>query len=191
MKRLILIDNYDSFTFNLYHQIEKIFDGDIDVLRNDEVEIKNIKSYDIIVLSPGPKLPKDAGKMMEIIDVYFREKPIVGICLGMQGLAEYFGSPLIKLEHPEHGQSKLMKLLRSHSMFKDCPNEFNVGRYHSWGIKLEQLNKHLIPISIDEQQCVMSFQHSKYKIFGLQFHPESILTEYGDKIMENLLKICL
>lgn len=90
MKRLILIDNYDSFTFNLYHQIEKIFDGSIDVIRNDEVEIKNIKPYDIVVLSPGPKLPKDAGKMMEIIDVYYKEKPIIGICLGMQGLAEYF-----------------------------------------------------------------------------------------------------
>jgi anthranilate synthase component 2 len=186
-QKLMLIDNYDSFTFNLVHLIEVIFDGKIDVIRNDEIEVKSVANYDLIVFSPGPKLPKDAGKMMEIIHQYHSSKPMLGICLGMQGMAEYFGSKLSNLEFPEHGQSKKMKVISNHFIFKNCPDEFLVGRYHSWGIQKNDLSNQLVPLSIDEKNWVMSFVHNKYKIIGLQYHPESILSEYGKEVMENCL----
>jgi anthranilate synthase component 2 len=190
MFRILLLDNYDSFTYNLYHQLEKISDSDITVVRNDEMDMNTVSQYDVIVLSPGPKLPKDAGCMMDIIHQYHSCKPIIGICLGMQGLAEYFGSTLQNLDIPEHGQSKKMTVWQMQPLFENCPDVFNVGRYHSWGIKKKSLGKVLIPASIDEDNWVMSFVHETYKIIGIQFHPESILTEYGDRIMENALRYC-
>lgn len=187
MQKLLLVDNYDSFTYNLLHLIEKVFDGTIDVYRNDEINMNDVNAYDIIVLSPGPKLPKDAGIMMNLIHHYYSQKPIIGICLGMQGLAEYFGSKLQMLPFPEHGQSKKMHILSSSEIYENCPKVFNVGRYHSWGVPLYSLNTSLLPLSIDEHNWVMSFKHSQYPIYGLQYHPESILSEYGDVVIGNIL----
>ncbi len=189
MQQILLLDNYDSFTYNLFHLIEKFFDGKTDVYRNDEITIPEVEKYDCIVLSPGPKLPKDAGVMMDIIHHYHTSKPIIGICLGMQGIAEYFGSTLEKLDFPEHGQSKTMKIIQYSEIFEGLPSEFNVGRYHSWGVKLHHLHETLNPLSIDENNWVMSFKHKNYEIYGLQYHPESILTEYRETVMKNLVKI--
>ncbi len=189
MKKLLLLDNYDSFTFNLYHYIEKYFDGRIDVIRNDEIDIENIHSYDVIVLSPGPKLPKDAGKMMRVIGLYYNQKPMLGVCLGMQGIAEFFGSQLEQLDFPEHGQSRPMFVVKEDQIYQDCPREFKVARYHSWGVKKESLSKELILLSMDENNWVMSFKHKEFFVYGVQFHPESILTEYGEKIIQNFLKM--
>ncbi|GIV26470.1 MAG: aminodeoxychorismate/anthranilate synthase component II [Bacteroidia bacterium] len=191
MRRLLLLDNYDSFTFNLYHYFEKYFDGKIDVIRNDEIDVESINLYDVIVLSPGPKLPKNAGKMMEVIRNYYCEKPLLGVCLGMQGIAEFFGSRLEQLGFPEHGQSKKMMVVKEDNIFKNCPLEFNVGRYHSWGVKKEYLSNELELLSIDEKNWVMSFKHKVLPIYGVQFHPESILTEYGEVIIQNFLKIAV
>lgn len=187
MQQILLLDNYDSFTYNLYHLLEKMFDGKIDVFRNDEISINEVERYNAIVISPGPKLPKDAGIMMDIIHHYHQLKPIVGVCLGMQGIAEYFGSKLEPLEKPEHGQSKKMRLINHSEIFANCPSEFNVGRYHSWGVKRDKLSKNLIPLGIDENNWVMAFQHKSYKICGLQYHPESILTEYREEMMKNIV----
>ncbi|GIV30253.1 MAG: aminodeoxychorismate/anthranilate synthase component II [Bacteroidia bacterium] len=190
MFHILLLDNYDSFTYNLYHQLEKISDATITVIRNDEIDINTVGQYDVMVLSPGPKLPKDAGHMMDIIHQYHSCKPIIGICLGMQGLAEYFGNGLQNLSMPEHGQSKKMNVLIQHPLFENCPSVFNVGRYHSWGIKSDALSSSLIPLSVDDEGWVMSYMHKDYKIVGIQFHPESILTEYGDVVMQNALRYC-
>ncbi len=187
MPQLLLIDNYDSFTYNLVHLIEKVFDGEIFVARNDEIDLNMVDAYDIIVLSPGPKLPKETGVMMDMIHHYHAHKPFVGICLGMQGIAEYFGSTLSMLHFPEHGQSKKMRIIRSSEVFSSCPIEFNVGRYHSWGVQLNELSSSLVPLSVDDNQWVMSMQHAYYKIYGLQYHPESFLTEYGEIVMKNIL----
>ncbi|MCX7728831.1 MAG: aminodeoxychorismate/anthranilate synthase component II [Bacteroidia bacterium] len=190
MAKILLLDNYDSFTYNLYHQIEKISNADIDVIRNDEVDLMEVNKYDVFVLSPGPKLPKDAGYMMKLIDYYYMYKPIIGICLGMQGIAEYFGSELDLLNFPEHGQSKKMKVIESSPLFENCPQEFLVGRYHSWGVKKQKLSDLLLPLSIAKDNWIMSFRHIKYKIIGIQYHPESVLTEFGDEVMSNALKFC-
>lgn len=186
-KKILLLDNYDSFTYNLYHQIEKLTDSKIDVFRNDEIKLEKIIDYDLIVLSPGPKLPKDAGMMMNIIEKYHKVKSFIGICLGMQGIAEFFGSKLTQLKTPEHGQSKSMKIIYQDIIFKNCPETFNVGRYHSWGISKDHISNSLIPLSVDENNYVMSFKHKEYPIIGLQYHPESILTEYGNTAMQNIL----
>lgn len=190
MNKILLLDNYDSFTYNLYHQLESISDASIIVKRNDDIDINYAKNFDVIVLSPGPKLPVDAGLMMKIIEHYHKEKPIIGICLGMQGLAQFFGSELQNLDFPEHGQSKNMQVLQQSPLYFNCPKEFKVGRYHSWGIQKNKLSDSLIPLSIDEQNWIMSFMHRQYKIIGIQFHPESILTEFGNNIMYNALQYC-
>lgn len=190
MSRLLIIDNYDSFTYNLVHLIEKIFDGTIQTVRNDEVEIAEVDGYDLLLFSPGPKLPKEAGKMMEIIDTYHTKKPMIGICLGMQGIAEYFGNILEQLPEPEHGQSKKMMVLNKAEVFEHCPNEFMTGRYHSWGIQLKNIQSPLIPLSTDAQQWVMSIKHPSLKIYGLQYHPESILSEFGETVMNNIIQAC-
>lgn len=190
MKKIVLIDNYDSFTYNLFHQIEKVSDAYITVVRNDEIQLNEIKNFDVIVLSPGPKLPEDAGNMLDVIDAYYREKPIIGICLGMQGIAGFFGSPLTNLPAPVHGQSKKMKIIEPFPLYQECPEELYVGRYHSWGVQRDNMPSPLIVLSIDENNWVMSFLHKEYPVIGIQFHPESILTEYGDTIMRNALRYC-
>ena len=191
MTRLLIIDNYDSFTYNLVHLIEKIFEGTIHTVRNDEVKIADVNRYHLVLFSPGPKLPKDAGKMMEIIDTYHTQKPIIGICLGMQGIVEYFGGVLEPLPVPKHGQSEKMIVLNKAEVFEHCPNEFMTGRYHSWGIQLKNIQPPLIPLSIDAHQWVMSIKHQSLKIYGLQYHPESILSEFGETVMNNIIKACL
>lgn len=191
MTRLLIIDNYDSFTYNLVHLIEKIFEGTIHTVRNDEVKITDVKRYHLLLFSPGPKLPKDAGKMMEIIDTYHTQKPMIGICLGMQGIVEYFGGVLELLPVPKHGQSEKMIVLNKAEVFEHCPNEFMTGRYHSWGIHLKNIQPPLIPLSIDANQWVMSIKHQSLKIYGLQYHPESILSEFGETVMKNIIQTCL
>ena len=183
MKTLVL-DNYDSFTFNLVHLLEQYSD-DIDVYRNDQIAVEEIEQYDKILLSPGPSLPIDAGIMMEVIDRYHASKDILGICLGMQGIVQYFGGELFNLPEVKHGVSIPIEILKKEELlFKGVGEEMEVGLYHSWGTRKELLPNDLIETA-KMGDVTMGVAHRKYKIRGVQFHPESIMTTKGFQLIHN------
>lgn len=187
---ILLIDNYDSFTYNLVHYIEAISDYSVDVFRNNEISIEKVNDYEIIILSPGPGLPKDAGILKQVIERYASSKKILGVCLGMQAIGEVFGGKLKNLDTVYHGIATPIKILEKDSLiFNNLPTELHVGRYHSWVVDKEDFPTDLIITSIDKNGEPMSLQHKKYSLFGVQFHPESILTEHGKEILANFLAI--
>ncbi|TPD73489.1 anthranilate synthase component II [Flavobacterium microcysteis] len=185
MKNILVIDNYDSFTYNLVHYLEAL-DCQVTVLRNDEIELKEVKNYDKILLSPGPGLPSEAGLLNEIIKEYASSKSILGICLGQQAIGEVFGSTLKNLEKVYHGTASKTKILvDDEPLFKNIPTEFWVGRYHSWVVEKSNLGPDLEITSVDENGEIMSLRHKNFDVKGVQFHPESILTPHGKQILEN------
>jgi anthranilate synthase component II len=186
-KKVLILDNYDSFTYNLLHLVEKISDVKVDVYRNDKISLNDIEGYDKILLSPGPGLPKDAGIMPELIKKYAATKSILGICLGLQAIGEAFGAKLKNLDTVYHGIATPVKLLEENSLFRSCPSQFTVGRYHSWVVSREHLPDCLRITAIDEEQNIMALSHTSCNVKGVQFHPESILSEYGDTILRNWL----
>lgn len=187
--KILLLDNYDSFTYNLYHYLESSGRHQIDVFRNDQIQLEKVKQYDKIILSPGPGLPKDAGILMGLIKEYYSTKSILGVCLGHQAIAECFGAKLKNLKQVVHGQSrKVIKTVNEDYIFNGIPSEFNVGRYHSWIVDKQTLPKSLLISTEDEEGEVMSFYHSSHDIRGIQFHPESVLTEYGKNLLSNWVK---
>lgn len=181
-----MIDNYDSFTFNLVQLVKDNSTFEIDVFRNDEIDLSDIDSYDKIILSPGPGLPKDAGIMNQIIERYKNEKSIFGVCLGMQAIGEVFGSTLYNLNEPFHGISTTISH-NSEKILKGIPSNFNVGRYHSWALDCGSIPDILSITAVDSNGIVMAIEHKELRISGVQFHPESILTEYGKVIITNFL----
>lgn len=187
--KLLILDNYDSFTYNLVHLIEKVSDISFDVIRNDKIRIDEINQYQKIVLSPGPGLPKDAGIMPELLKTYASQKSILGVCLGMQAIGEHFGGKLENLHEVCHGQSKPIYIKNNDSLYTNCPESFNVGRYHSWVLSKRSFPSELQVTSVDENGNIMSIAHKTLNIKGVQFHPESILSEYGEKIIKNWLSI--
>jgi anthranilate synthase component II len=187
--KLLILDNYDSFTYNLVHLVEKCIDCDIEVHRNNEISIEQIALFDKIILSPGPGLPKDAGILKDVINAYKSSKPILGVCLGMQAIGEVFGMQLLNLETPCHGEATNINVLEEGSIFKNCPQQFKVGRYHSWVLDNKKVVGTIKVIATDEQNNIMSIRHNAYNIYGVQFHPESILSEYGEQIMVNWLSL--
>lgn len=186
--KLLVLDNYDSFTYNLVHLIEKISDIEFDVIRNDKISIESIKSYDKILLSPGPGLPKNAGIMPELLKRYKSSKSILGICLGLQGIGETYGASLENLENVVHGQATPISIITEDILFQNCPKNFIVGRYHSWVINSQNLSNDLEITSIDIDGNIMALKHKKDDVRGVQFHPESILSEYGETIIKNWLQ---
>lgn len=188
MKTLIL-DNYDSFTYNLVHYAEQFCD-DIEVCRNDKISLDAVAQYDAIILSPGPCLPKDAGIMPELIKRYAPTKKILGVCLGHQAIAEAFGGKLVNMNQVLHGVArKTIVVDHSDKLFKGLPKEFNCGRYHSWAVKNRDLPDCLALTATDEHNFVMAFSHKTYNVCGVQFHPESILTEHGLEIIKNFFTV--
>jgi len=185
--KVIVIDNYDSFTYNLVHYLEEL-NCKVTVKRNDEVDIKKIKDYDKIVLSPGPGIPNEAGLLKEIISLYSASKSILGVCLGHQAIAEVFGAELINLKSVYHGVATEIRVTKKDPIFKDLPSPLKVGRYHSWIVK-EPLPKELESLAHDENGQLMALKHKLYDVRGVQFHPESILTEGGKSLLNNWLKI--
>jgi anthranilate synthase component 2 len=185
--KLLLLDNYDSFTYNLVHLIEKVSDIHIDVIRNDKISIEAVSVYDKIVLSPGPGLPKDAGIMPELIKTYGSSKSIFGVCLGLQAIGEAYGATLKNLDSVFHGVATPIQIISEDSIFNNCPNTFTVGRYHSWVVNNNNLPNDLIITSADEEGNIMSLKHKTHDVRGVQFHPESILSEYGETIFKNWL----
>ena len=184
--KVLLIDNYDSFTFNLLHIIEQFCE--VDVFRNDSIQIKNLADYDAIVFSPGPGLPKESASMLQIIDKFKFQKPMLGVCLGHQAIAEHFGCELINLNSVRHGVDVEVKQILPSKLFRDIPKKIKVGLYHSWAIKESAVPPEIIITVKSEEGVVMAFKHKKLPIFGVQFHPESVMTKHGKKIIENFLK---
>ena len=188
MKKVVIIDNYDSFTFNLVHYLEDL-NAEVTVFRNDEFELVEIDTFDKIILSPGPGMPDEAGLLKEVITTYASSKSILGICLGHQAIAEVFNSKLINLKSTLHGvSSKVTVLDKSELLFYKIPNQFNIGHYHSWVIEPDAISDDLIITSVDEEGNIMSIKHKEFDVRGVQFHPESIMTEYGKKILKNWLE---
>jgi anthranilate synthase component 2 len=187
MKKILVIDNYDSFTYNLVHYLEDL-DCEVTVYRNDEFDIDEIAIFDKILLSPGPGIPDEAGLLKEVIRKYAPTKSIFGVCLGQQAIGEVFGGTLSNLDKVYHGVATLVKtVVNDELLFDGLGNEFEVGRYHSWVVDAN-LPDVLEATSFDENGQVMSLRHKTYDVRGVQFHPESVLTPNGKKILENWIK---
>ncbi len=188
--KILLLDNYDSFTYNLLHLLEQFDAERIDVFRNDEISLNEVEQYDKIILSPGPGLPEDAGIMMDVIKRYASTKSILGVCLGHQAIAETFGGKLLNLEKVQHGVSTTTNVTdSSEKIFRKIPSTFKTGRYHSWVVAKEDLPDCLTITALDEKQNIMALRHKKFDVCGVQFHPESILTEYGKLLIGNWLSL--
>lgn len=183
--KILVFDNYDSFTYNLVHYLEKASNVKVEVFRNDKIRLKEINSYDKILLSPGPGLPREAGILSDVIKEYSSSKSILGVCLGHQAIGEVFGGVLKNLDSVYHGVATEMKVVRNDILFKGVPEKFKAGRYHSWVIDEKKFPGELEITVKDENGFVMGLCHKKFDVRGVQFHPESILTEHGLKMIEN------
>lgn len=186
MNKILIIDNYDSFTYNLVHYLEDL-NCEVTVKRNDQLSLDEVEAYDKIVLSPGPGIPDEAGLLKEIIARYAPTKSIFGVCLGQQAIGEVFGGSLINLDEVYHGVSTKINIIKKDVLFEGMPSEIEVGRYHSWVVNPD-LPEVLEATSLDENGQVMSLRHKVFDVCGVQFHPESVLTPYGKKILENWLR---
>ena len=190
MEKVLVLDNYDSFTYNLVHYVESLQNYKVAVFRNDEITLEEVDNYNTIILSPGPGLPKDAGILKEIIETYSSTKKILGVCLGMQAIGEVFGGKLKNLNKVFHGVATPIKVLdKNDFLFKNLPQQINVGRYHSWVIENENFPEDLKITSIEENGQIMSLKHKHHNLYGVQFHPESILTSHGKEMIANFLAI--
>lgn len=186
MKNIVVIDNYDSFTYNLVHYLEAM-DAKVTVLRNDEFELDELENFDKIILSPGPGIPDEAGLLKDVIRKYAPTKSILGVCLGQQAIGEVFGGQLTNLEQVFHGvATKIKVIVNDEVLFEDLPNEFEVGRYHSWVVQAP-LPEDLEVTAVDEQGQIMALRHKKFDVRAVQFHPESVLTPNGKQILGNWL----
>ena len=180
---VLVIDNYDSFTYNLVHYLEDL-DCEVTVKRNDQLSLDEVEAFDKIVLSPGPGIPDEAGLLKEIIRTYAPTKSIFGVCLGQQAIAEVFGGTLINLDEVYHGIATKIKIIKEDILFNGMPKEIEVGRYHSWVVNPD-LPEVLVATSLDDNGEIMSLRHKEYDVCAVQFHPESVLTPHGKKILEN------
>ncbi|MEP2280821.1 aminodeoxychorismate/anthranilate synthase component II [Maribacter sp.] len=185
MKKILVIDNYDSFTYNLVHYLEEL-GCEVIVKRNDQLTLEEVDAFEKIVLSPGPGIPDEAGLLKQIIEKYAPTKSIFGVCLGQQAIAEVFGGSLINLDKVYHGIATTIKITKEDVIFEDVPSEIEVGRYHSWVVNTD-LPEVLEATSVDENGQIMSLRHKTYDVRAVQFHPESVLTPQGKKMLENWL----
>lgn len=186
MNKILILDNYDSFTYNIVHLVNEL-GGETVVCRNDRISLENVGQFDRIILSPGPGIPGEAGIMPELIRRYAPEKSILGICLGEQAIGECFGAKLENLTEVYHGICTPVKVVGRESMFEGLGETFEVGRYHSWVVSRENLPDCLQITAEDAEGRVMALAHKTYPVKGVQFHPESVLTPVGKKIMANWL----
>jgi anthranilate synthase component II len=186
---ILVIDNYDSFTYNLVHAIKKISGLPVDVRRNDELTLDVPARYDKIVLSPGPGIPSEAGLLLDIIREYAPKKNILGVCLGHQAIGEVFGGKLLNMNEVLHGIATPVKVVsRNTCLFRGIADTFDAGRYHSWIVESASLPDCLEITSTDPEGLIMSIRHKEYDVEGVQFHPESVLTPVGEKIIKNWLE---
>lgn len=187
--KVLVIDNYDSFTYNLVHILRELgLDGSMRIVRNDQFELDEVESFDHILLSPGPGVPKDAGLMPEVIKRYASTKNILGVCLGHQAIGEAFGAQLFNLPQVFHGMVTPVEIVEKDELFTGLPTKFHVCRYHSWVLAKDSLPDSLDVTSVAENGNIMSIKHKRYNVRGVQFHPESIMTEHGKQLMKNWLE---
>ena len=186
--KILVFDNYDSFTYNLVQIIEQIVGDKVEVHRNDQIPLEDIEKYDKIILSPGPGIPEEAGILLEVIKKYAPTKSIFGVCLGQQAIAEAFGGSLINLSEIYHGVATEATQTNDHKIFNNLPEVLEVGRYHSWAVNPDDFPTELEITSVDKNGMIMSLKHKKYDVHAVQYHPESILTPNGKQILENFLK---
>jgi len=189
--KILVFDNYDSFTYNLVHLVVKILHQKVDVYRNDKINLEEVKQYDKIILSPGPGIPEEAGSLLPLIKQYAPTKSILGVCLGHQAIGEAFGGKLTNLSTVYHGVASQINLQNKglgSRLFAGLPEKFEAGRYHSWIISEENFPDELEITARDNNDYIMALQHKKYDIQGVQFHPESVLTPLGEQIMSNWLQ---
>ena len=185
---ILILDNYDSFTYNLVHMVEKITGVFPAVFRNDEISIADVGTYDLIMLSPGPGIPDEAGILKEVIKTYAGKKPIFGVCLGLQAITEVFGGKILNMDEVYHGVATEMTVTKDDTViFKEVPSQFPAARYHSWIASNEHLPKELEITAVDEEGGIMAIRHKEYNISAVQFHPESILTDVGEQIVRNFI----
>lgn len=186
--KILILDNYDSFTYNLVHMVEKITGDFPAVFRNDEISIEEVQHYDLIMLSPGPGIPDEAGILKELIRRYAGVKPIFGVCLGLQAITEVFGGKIINLEDVFHGVATEMRVTASDAtIFKGLPEKFLAARYHSWAATDEGFPTELKVTARDEEGLIQAIEHTIFPISAVQFHPESILTDVGEQLVTNFI----
>ena len=193
--KILVFDNYDSFTYNLVHLVEKIIGEKVDVFRNDQIPLENVLIYDKIILSPGPGLPSEAGMLLPLIKQYASSKSILGVCLGHQAIGEVFGGRLTNLTKVYHGVASPVKIIPQNpqnvsvnaDLFSGIPDGFMAGRYHSWVIDPDGFPNSLEVTATDASGHIMALRHKHYDVLGVQFHPESVLTPFGEQIMRNWL----
>jgi len=187
--KTILIDNYDSFSYNLKHQIEEILSYDIDIVKNDQFDLNALNEYDFIILSPGPGLPYESGNIFELLQKYHDSKKILGICLGLQAIVEFYGGKLYPLQSVCHGIETTIYHNGTSFLVKDVPNPFTGGRYHSWLAERSSLPQCLEINCLAENGEIMGVEHKEFPVYGLQFHPESIMTPDGKQFIKNFLHL--
>jgi anthranilate synthase component II len=190
MEKILVFDNYDSFTYNLVHLVEKISDDRVvEVHRNDQIALEEIERFDRIILSPGPGIPEEAGQLISLIRMYGGRKPMLGVCLGQQAMAVAYGGKLVNLDHVYHGVATEMNVLPLENiLFRGIDSPFLAGRYHSWVIDESTLPEQFTVTARDGSGQIMAIENKADRMFGVQFHPESIMTPDGERIVANFLK---
>lgn len=188
---LILIDNYDSFTYNIVQYLRELGVNST-IFKNDEITVSELKKLDFssIVISPGPKNPDEAGISLDVIKEFHKTKKILGVCLGHQCIAQYFGCKIIKAKEPMHGKISRIYFEKD-KLFAEIKQGFEATRYHSLIVNMNSLTKEILPIAYTKNNILMALKHKTYPIYGVQFHPEAILTQYGKKLLSNFLQIHL
>ena len=187
MKKTVIIDNYDSFTYNLSHPLKEL-GAQVNVYRNDKFQLEELEEFDKIILSPGPGIPEEAGLLMDVIKTYAGQKPILGVCLGHQAIGQVFGAKLTNLSDVYHGVETAIHIMAKDYIFESLPDSFMVGRYHSWVVDKESFPSCLEITSVSDEGFIMSLRHREYDIRGIQYHPESVLTPNGKIIIKNWLE---
>lgn len=186
--KILVLDNYDSFTYNLVYILRELNNNQVDVFRNDKIALDDVNQYDKILLSPGPGIPSEAGIMLDVVKRYAPTKSILGVCLGHQGIGEVFGASLENMSDVLHGISDTATITdASEPLFRGLPPQIKVGRYHSWTVVPETIPDTVRVTAVDEHGRVMALAHKTYDVRGVQFHPESVLTEYGKEMLQNWL----
>ena len=186
--KILVFDNYDSFTYNLVHAVKKLGYTDLEVHRNDQMALEDIAHFDKIILSPGPGVPSESGILLDVIRTYAPTKSVLGVCLGEQAIAEAFGGTLINLAEVHHGISSMVDVVAEDVLFNGLVKQLEVGRYHSWAVEKATLPECLTITAVDEDGMIMALAHKTYDVRGVQFHPESVLTPDGEKMLKNWLE---